>query len=212
MKGTISNEKLKEIAMKFFREYGTYCYELIQLMPQFDQETKNKFEKPNPIVVFNNNEKMCYEMNHMKSKAIQFFSFVTQISTLKENNKTEENNNFINDKDLQKMIMDLIALIMRTFQDILSNKEKYDFIRKYSGEVSDEDDCYNMLLFHICVFLTRSLIREPIKTELSKNIKESLSIMKKHLWKTIQKDIINILMILFLNSKIKILELLDVSL
>ena len=174
MKGTISNEKLKEIVMKFFREYGTYCYELIQLMPQFDQETKNKFEKPNPIVVFNNNEKMCYEMNHMKSKAIQFFSFVTQISTLKENNKTEENNNFINDKDLQKMIMDLIALIMRTFQDILSNKEKYDFIRKYSGEVSDEDDCYNMLLFHICVFLTRSLIREPIKTELSKNIKEFL--------------------------------------
>jgi hypothetical protein len=44
IKSSYSSDKIKEIAMKFFREYGTYCFELIQLMPQLDGETKKKLE------------------------------------------------------------------------------------------------------------------------------------------------------------------------
>ena len=171
-KGFISNENKKEICMKFFQEYGTYCYELIQLMPKFDDDTKNRYGNPNPIIVFNSNEKICYEMNHMKSKAIQFLSFITQISTLKE--KNEGHSNYIIDCDLQNMIMNLITLIMNTFQDILSNEEKFNFIRKYSGETDYENDCYNIILYHMCVFLTRSLIREPIKSNLANNMRQIL--------------------------------------
>ena len=174
LKGFYQNEKVKEIFMKFFQEYGIYCFELIQLMPQVDEETKNNYANPNPIIVFNKDVKICYELNLMKSKAIQFLSLIIQISSLREKNMTEDENNYLTDKDLQKMITDLIALIINTFQDILSNKEKFNFIKKYSGEVYDKDDSYNALLFQICAFLTRGLIREPIKTNFSGNIRQFL--------------------------------------
>ena len=34
--------KRKEIASKFFKEYGSYSFELIQIMPLFDEETAKK--------------------------------------------------------------------------------------------------------------------------------------------------------------------------
>ena len=174
LKGFYPNDKVKEISMKFFREYGTYCFELIQLMPQLDEETKNKYGNLNPIIVFNKDEKICYELNFMKSKAIQFLSLIIQIATLKEKNMNEDESNFLIDKEMQKMFTDLITLIINTFQDILSNKEKFNFIKKYTGEIYDKEDSYNAVLFQICVFLTRSLIREPIKTTFSGNMRQFL--------------------------------------
>ena len=173
-RGILEVEKRKEISMKFFREYGLYSFELIQLMPPFDEATAKKYGKPNPIIVFNADEKKCNEINHMKSKAIQFLSFITQMSTLEEKNMDEENKNYINEKELVELINKIIYLIVGTFEDILNNKEKFYFLRKYSSEVNEEEDCYNLLLFQICVFLTRSLIREPIKTEFSQHIKKFL--------------------------------------
>ena len=38
----LDNEKRKELSMKLFKEYGTYCFELIQLTPNFD-EINSKF-------------------------------------------------------------------------------------------------------------------------------------------------------------------------
>ena len=174
MRGIVEVEKRKEIAFLFFREYGLYSYELIQLRPPFDEPTAKKYGKPNPIIVFNVDEKKCNEINHMKSKAIQFLSFITQISTLEERNMDEENKNFINDKELVELINKIIFLIVNTFEDILNNKEKFYFIRNYKESANEEDDCFNILLFQICVFLTRSLIREPIKTEFATHIKPFL--------------------------------------
>ena len=173
-KGIFQNDTIKEISMMFFKKYGSYCYELLQLMPEFDLDTKNKFGSPNPIIVFNQNEKLCYELNNMKGKAIQFISFITQISTLKEQYENEDIKNYIKDKDLQQIIKDIMALIMRSFQDILNSKEKYNYIRKNFDEKNDEEDITNMLLYQICVFLTRALIREPIKSELKSNMKQFL--------------------------------------
>ena len=174
MKGIIPNDKIKEICMNFFKKYGTYCFELVQLMPQFDEETKNIFGNPNKIIVFNKDEKISNEMNLMKSKSIQFLAFITQISTLQEKYNNDEIKNNITDVDLQKIVMDLIKIITIDFQDILNNKQKYDYIRKYSREIDEEEEGYNTLLYHICVFLTRSLIREPIKTELSSSMRRFL--------------------------------------
>jgi hypothetical protein len=175
MRGIVGPEKRKEISFIFFREYGLYSFELLQLMPPFDEATTKKYEKPNPIIVFNADEKKCYEINNMKSKAIQFLSFITQISTLDTgNNYEDENRQFIEDKDLVELINKINFLIMNCFLDILNNKEKYYLLRRYNQEVNEEDDCFNILLFQICVFLTRSLIREPIKSEFSGHIKQFL--------------------------------------
>jgi len=172
-RGILEASKRKEIAIKFFREYGVYSYELIQLSPPMDEASAKKYGKPNPIIVFNDNEKLCSEINFMKSKAIQFLSFITQMSTIEEKND-EENKNYINEKDLVELINKIIFLIVNTFEDVLNSKEKFYFLRKYKPDSNEEEDCYNILLFQICVFLTRSLIREPIKTNFSTHIKQFL--------------------------------------
>ena len=174
MKIFFENNKRKEIAMKFFKDYGTYCLELIQLSPNFDENTKNQFGIANPIIVFNSNEKMCYEINILKSKAIQFLSFITQISTLEDKITEEESKNVIEDKELIDVLNKLIVLIIKSFEDILKNENKFNAIRKNKGEFNDEEDSYNSLLFQICVFLTRSLIREPIKQQFMAHMRQFL--------------------------------------
>ena len=176
MKIFLSNEKRKEIAMKLFKEYGNYCFELIQLTPAFDEQTKKQYGNPNPIIVFNIDENICSEMNNMKSKAVQFMSFITQISTLEERkeNLEIEFNNVIQDKDLIELLNKFIILIGNCFKDILSNENKFNIIRKYNGELNEGEDSYNALLFQICVFLTRSLIREPIKSQFIPNMRNFL--------------------------------------
>ena len=176
MKSFFDNEKRKEIAMKLFKEYGTYCFELIQLKPALDEKNKKYFGNNNPIIVFNTDEKIFAEINNMKSKAIQFVSFITQISTLESRKDKEifEKNNLIQDNELIELINKLIILIVNSFQDILDNENKFNAIRKYDTDMNEEQDSYNALLFQVCVFLTRSLIREPIKTKFSTNIRKFL--------------------------------------
>ena len=174
MRGVLDVEKRKDISIKFFREYGLYSYELIQLTPSFDKATADKFGKPNPIIVFNVDEKKCYDINHMKSKVIQFLSFITQISTIETKKAEDDSKNVINDQELVDLINKVIYLIINSFRDILNNKEKFYFIRRYNEEFNEEEDSFNILLFQICVFLTRSLIREPIKSEFTNNMKQFL--------------------------------------
>ena len=174
MRGILEPEKRKDISIKFFREYGMYSYELIQLTPAFDEQTAKKFGKPNPIIVFNIDERKCYDINSMKSKVIQFLSFITQISTIEIKKNEDDNKNVINDQELVDQINKVIFLIINSFRDILNNKEKFYFIRRYNEELNEEEDSFNILLFQICVFLTRSLIREPIKSEFSNNMKQFL--------------------------------------
>ena len=174
MKVFFPNDKRKEIAMKFFKDYGTYCLELIQLSPIFDENTKIKFGDPNPILVFNCDEKICHEINILKSKAIQFLSFITQISTLEDKITDEETKNVIPDKDLIDLVNKLIVLIIKSFEDILNNENKFNAVRKNKGEFSEDEDSYNSILFQICVFLTRCLIREPIKQQFSGHMRQFL--------------------------------------
>ena len=110
----------------------------------------------------------------MKSKVIQFLSFITQISTIETKKAEDDSKNVINDQELVDLINKVIYLIINSFRDILNNKEKFYFIRRYNEEFNEEEDSFNILLFQICVFLTRSLIREPIKSEFTNNMKQFL--------------------------------------
>ena len=174
LRGIIEIKKRKEISIQFFKEYGLFSFELLQLTPSFDEPTAKKYGKPNPIIVFNEDETKCNEINIMKSKALQFLSFITQVSTLESKNSVEDFKNYIDDNELVELINKLIYLIGNSFEDILSNKEKYYFLKKYDQEISEEDDCFNILLFQMYIFLTRSLIREPIKSKFSTYIRQFL--------------------------------------
>ena len=174
MKIFYENSKRKELSLKFFKEYGTYCFELIQLSPNFDENTKAQFLNQNPIIVFNSDEKICFEINILKSKAIQFLSFITQMSTLEDKITEEESKNVITDKELIELLNKLIVLIIKSFEDILNNENKFNAIRRNKGEFNDEEDSYNSLLFQICVFLTRCLIREPIKQQFAGHMRQFL--------------------------------------
>ena len=72
--------------------------------------------------------------------------------------------------------MGAIPCVLAHYNNLFCFKkqEKFYFLRKYNSEINEEEDCFNILLFQICVFLTRSLIREPIKTEFSSNVKQFL--------------------------------------
>ena len=73
-----------------------------------------------------------------------------------------------------ELIIKVIRLIVKAFGDILSNKEKYYFLKEYKKETYEEDDCFNVLLFSMYLFLNRSLIREPVKSKFSSYMKEFL--------------------------------------
>jgi len=174
MKTIFDTEKIKNIVLHFFREYGMYSFELMQLGIPFDEETKKQYGNPNPIIVFSVNRKKNFEINIMKSKIIQFLSFVTQISTMGEKLVDLDRKEIIEDKELAELINKVIVLIINSFEDILNNKEKYMLIKKFNFGISEENDCYNTLLFQIFIFLTRSLIREPIKSEFCVHLKKFL--------------------------------------
>ena len=167
-------EQRKEIVLDFFQKYGTFSYELMQINPPFDEPTKKIYQNSNPILIFNADETKVQNINNMKSKTIQFLSFVIQMSAPAGGNSLEENKNFIDTPELVDLVKKVIFLIIKSFEDILGNKEKYYFIRKYNQEVNDEEDCFNLLLFQMCVFLSRSLIREPIKSEFNANVRQFL--------------------------------------
>ena len=173
MRGIVEFEKRKEIGFKLFREYGLYGYELLQIMPLFNEATTKKYNNKNPIIVFNFDETKCYEINHMKSRILQFLSLTIQISTMEEKN-LNENLNIINDNELLELVNKIIVLIINSFEDILNSQQKFIFIRRYNEDSNESDDCFNMLLFQMCIFLLRSLIREPIRSDFSKHIKKFL--------------------------------------
>jgi hypothetical protein len=175
MRGIFNNEKRKEIGCKIFREYGAYSYELLQIMPTMEGASIKKYINNNPLILFNIDEQKCYEINHMKAMILQFMSTIIQISTLEVPKMDEESKNCINDKELVELVNKIIVLIIKSFEDILNNQQKFIFIRRYSIEDTNEkDDCFNMILFQMFIFLLRALLREPIKSEFSLHIKKFL--------------------------------------
>lgn len=168
---TLKDQK-NSVYMLFFKKYLKIYSELIGLSPPLDNKTLEKFEKPNPLVIFNVDENNCKEINLMKSKVMELLSYLIQnifiISNDLEINK-KKNENY--DNELINFTIDLIKLIVKCFEDILSNKEKYFYIRDYETEISEDENSIYVLLYDLCVFLVRALIRDPFKNIIRSDIK-----------------------------------------
>ena len=172
-KSFLKNDSFKNINLVIFKKYWQFCYELIQLNPPLDEESKKKFGNSNPIIVLDIDEKKYNEINAMKSRVIQLICYLIQ-SICGISNDLEfrgNTNNEITDKDLISFIINMIKLIVKCFEDLLSNKEKYYYVRNYENEVFKEDNNINILLYELCVFLTRVLIRQPFKDTFRNDIK-----------------------------------------
>ena len=163
----IKNSKMqdnkKEIGKIFFEKYGKYIYHFIQLNPMLDEESKKIYEKENPIIPFNIDEKKYNELNAMKSNIFAFLTIL--INIMKEKNK--EGEKCIKEKDLIKLSNKIFELIISSFKDILKNKEKFNFLMNYSGGDKIEEDGLNLLLNKIFYFFKKYLNVEPFKKRLS---------------------------------------------
>ena len=167
--------KRKEIADEFFKKYGKFTYELIQIVPINTVEVKNKFGIENPIIVF---DEEYNEINNMKSKAFQFMSLIIEYSTMssydngdKNNNNIDEKNYKIDNNELIDITSKIIKLIIKSYENILNDNKKFYFLRKLDDESSSEYNYHNMLLYHMTNYLAESLVKEPIKSDFYQHIK-----------------------------------------
>ena len=67
-----------------FNEYGKYIYQLVKFCPLYDESTAKLFGKESSIIVFNADEKKCYEINNMKYKVIQFLIYIIQSASIEK--------------------------------------------------------------------------------------------------------------------------------
>ena len=178
-------DKYKEICFAILKKYYKYINDLIQFCPKLDTEAVEKYQKQNPILVFSHQMKKYSEINLMKSRVIQLISYIVQniCNVYNEydlskghynNSKNEKNINKIynlNDEDLNTFIINIIKLIVKCFEDLLSNKNKYLVARNYENEIFKEENSVTILLYELCVFLTRVLVRQPFKNLFKNDIK-----------------------------------------
>ena len=165
----VENNKFNEIIENIFKKYGSLIYGLIKIQIPFDEESEKVFINQNSIISFNLIEKKCANINNMKSKCFQFFSFITEQLTFKD--KGNSKNSYLKNEELIQINVELIKLIVSSLQDILSNKSKYDLINNCNEGIFTSEKSYNILLFNMILLLLRCFIREPIKSEFSSHIK-----------------------------------------
>ena len=170
------NKEINEFFSKILSKYYKTSYGLLFIMPKFDEATTKIYEKENPIIVFNGDENKYSKINFLKGKILQFFAKIMQIVSFKnEEEKEKEDIKYIVDKDLVYYINQITNFIFKSLEDIVNNKEKFLFLRKKMKykELNNNDD-FNLLLFCMFAFLSRSLLREPIKSNFHLKIKKLL--------------------------------------
>ena len=90
LKRFYSSLRRREISEEIFKKYGQFTYELIQLVPLIDEETKNNYGDANPILIFGEE---FQELNNMKSKAFKFMTLIIQYLTITSNNNESQDKN-----------------------------------------------------------------------------------------------------------------------
>ena len=155
MKKFFPSLKRKEISDSLFIKYGRFSLDLIKLLPVFGKEEIVL----NNILVFKDEYK---EFNIMKSNIFLFLCIIIENSTY--------NVNYITNNDFLNIIYQIINLIEESFKQILGNETVFLNLRKIDDDKSDEDEYYNMLLYNMIYFLCKSIIIEPIKSEVNKNL------------------------------------------
>ena len=169
---SIDQIKYFEVMSNMFKKYGKILFELIKIQLPMDEKTQKIFNNQNPIIIFTliENENLCSKINTMKSKCFQFMSFSIQklsvyIGQNANSSLTLQNQDFI------ELFATLMKLSIKSLEDILSNKEKFLLIKTSKEGIFQSDTNYNHLLYQIFLFLSRCLLRNPIKQEFSSYIK-----------------------------------------
>ena len=168
----IDNVKYSEIFLNLFTKYGKLILELIKLQIPLGEKSKNILVNQNPIISFTflENEKLCSNVNTMKSYCFQYLSYAVEKLSTKE--KIDNLISFtLKDQFSIELFAELTRLIISSLEDILCNKEKFLIIKSSKEGILTSDKNYNNLLYHIFLFLSRCLIRNPIIKEFSSYIK-----------------------------------------
>ena len=171
MKKFYSSLNRKDIADEILIKYGRYTYELIQINPNIDEETINKFGDPNPIIIFDDN---YTEINFMKASAFRFLILGIRYSKMSSNddgnNKNilfEEKKNNITNNEIINIISKVISLVIKSYENILNNEKKFYFLKEIDDETGDEENSFNNLEFdqHMKLFLLNVLFPLLITVE-----------------------------------------------
>ena len=139
------------ICDEFLIKYNSIINEL------FTFRLPNEELSPNQIIYFSDEQKLK-DINFMKAKAIQVYTTIIQIST----NADEE----IKSKDFIQTCSNITSIIIKSLEDLLNDENKLNILQKNID--SNENPANNPLeniIYQIFAFLTRALIREPLKTE-----------------------------------------------
>ena len=141
----------------FLQKYGQYSFELITLSINNVTPDGNS-----NIIYYTQDSKLNGKVNAMKSKAFQFLTRIIEIYK-------EE----ITDQDLVRISSKMIQLTINSIDFAIKNNklsllnQEIDFHSESSirDKIGKEEDDYNNFVFSMLAFLTRALIREPIKKE-----------------------------------------------
>lgn len=180
MKTFIASEKRKEVAITLLKKYGNYTLELLQFTIPLTEESKEKYINQNPLICLNEealnpcakNPKIV-EINRMKARELQFLSYLTQLTTLPSENKMFSKIE-IKDLNVAGLVLKVVELSIKSLEDLLSNKNKFNLLQKNILIQDEEDNPLNLTLFQISVFLTRGLIREPIRSHFQVHLNDFL--------------------------------------
>ena len=145
------NNKI-EICNQFFQKYNTILYELLTY-----KLPNEKNENTNQIINFFNNNNLCEKINVLKAKTLQLYTTIIQISSNIEKEITI--------KDLIQICINIIQLIVSSLEDILKNSDKLKYIIERNYEENFFNNSFEIILYHMFNFLSKTLIREPIKTQ-----------------------------------------------
>ena len=148
--------------LKFISNKNNICNEFLIkynsiLLELFTFRLPNQELSPNQIIYFSDDKKLK-DINFMKAKALQVYTTIIQIST----NADEE----IKSNDFIKTCSNITSIIIKSLEDLLNDENKLNILQKNID--SNENPANNPLeniIYQIFAFLTRALIREPLKTE-----------------------------------------------
>ena len=156
-----SHENKVEICNLFFQKYHTILYELLTF--KLPNEKSNNI---NQIINFSTNKKLSEKINVLKAKALQVYTTIVQISSNIEKEITI--------KELIQVSLNIIQLIVSSLEDLLKNTNKLNHVIDSCCVGNNLNNPFEIILYHMFSFLTRALIREPIKTHFSPYLKNFL--------------------------------------
>ena len=148
--------------LKILPNKNSICYQFLNkynniLMELFTFKLPDKEIGENQIIYFTE-EKNLNEINFMKAKSLQVYTTIIQISTNADEGITSE--------EFIKTCSNIIDIIIKALSDLLSDEKKYEILIKsiYSYDSPANNPLEN-IIYQIFAFLTRALIREPLKSQ-----------------------------------------------